>query len=47
VASFPEDALAFDELLDRADQALLEAKRQGKNRAVAWVSGVDSLGVGS
>jgi diguanylate cyclase (GGDEF)-like protein len=47
VASFPEDAIAFDELLDRADQALLEAKRQGKNRAVAWVSGVESAGVGS
>lgn len=33
VASFPEDATAYPELLAHADQALRSAKRAGKNRA--------------
>jgi two-component system, cell cycle response regulator len=32
LASFPWDARSAQELLDRADQALLRAKRAGKNR---------------
>jgi diguanylate cyclase (GGDEF)-like protein len=35
VASYPEDALNADELLQRADDALYRAKREGKNR-VTW-----------
>ena len=35
VASYPEDALNADELLQRADEALYRAKREGKNR-VTW-----------
>ncbi|HOK66506.1 MAG TPA: GGDEF domain-containing protein [Anaerohalosphaeraceae bacterium] len=34
LASFPEDGKTADELLKRADEALLEAKRQGKNQIV-------------
>jgi diguanylate cyclase (GGDEF)-like protein len=36
VASFPEDAAQYPELLARADHALLWAKASGRNRAVAW-----------
>lgn len=36
VAAFPEDGLLFSELVDRADQALLQAKGRGKNRAVTF-----------
>lgn len=32
LASFPEDAKAPEELIAKADQAMLEAKRSGKNR---------------
>ena len=32
IAGYPEDGASFDELLVRADEALLEAKRSGKNR---------------
>ena len=34
LASFPEDGKTAEELLNRADQALFEAKRQGKNKIV-------------
>ncbi|MBS1151383.1 MAG: diguanylate cyclase [Myxococcaceae bacterium] len=36
VASFPEDAELYPELLARADVALLWAKASGRNRAVGW-----------
>ena len=32
VTNFPEDTLDRDELLSKADQALYEAKRLGRNR---------------
>jgi len=32
LATFPWDARSADELIEKADQALLEAKRSGKNR---------------
>ncbi|MFZ5861868.1 MAG: diguanylate cyclase [Nitrospirota bacterium] len=35
-ASFPDDASTPDELLQRADQAMYEAKRRGKNQAVVY-----------
>ncbi len=36
VATFPEDASTFAELLDHADQALFVAKRTGRDRVVAF-----------
>jgi diguanylate cyclase (GGDEF)-like protein len=36
VASFPDDADSLEDLLQRADQALYEAKRRGKNQAVVF-----------
>ena len=41
-AMFPEDGRSYLELLDRADSALYEAKRQGKNRFVLYHSGLES-----
>ena len=32
LASFPGDGATIQELFERADEALLEAKRSGKNR---------------
>lgn len=34
LASYPDDGKTADDLLKRADEALLEAKRQGKNQIV-------------
>jgi diguanylate cyclase (GGDEF)-like protein len=36
VASFPEDAAEYVDLLDRADRALMVAKERGKNQVTAW-----------
>ena len=41
LASFPRDGSSTDELFKRADEALLEAKRSGKNR-IYLVGGPDS-----
>jgi diguanylate cyclase (GGDEF)-like protein len=40
VATFPADAESKNELLDRADWALYEAKRSGRNRVVAFSDGL-------
>lgn len=40
-AMFPEDGGSYLELLDRADSALYEAKRQGKNRFVLYRPGME------
>ncbi len=37
IATFPEDAHTKDELISRADIALYEAKRSGKNRTCLYV----------
>ncbi len=45
LASFPADAVGARGLLDRADAALLRAKREGKNRVyLCGANGVESLG---
>ena len=36
VACFPEDGRLPEEVLQRADRALYEAKSQGKNRVCSW-----------
>lgn len=38
IAEFPEDADSLETLQDRADQALYQAKREGRNLTVAWNS---------
>jgi diguanylate cyclase (GGDEF)-like protein len=40
IATFPADAESKNELLDRADWALYEAKRSGRNRVVAFSDGL-------
>ena len=42
-AMFPQDGSSYLELLDRADSALYEAKRQGKNRFVLYRPGLEEV----
>ena len=39
VATFPDDATALEQTLEYADQALLRAKKLGRNRVVLWDEG--------
>jgi diguanylate cyclase (GGDEF)-like protein len=43
LASFPWDAASGEELIERADQALLEAKRSGKDRIYLVGQGAEKL----
>jgi diguanylate cyclase (GGDEF)-like protein len=43
IAEFPEDADSLETLQERADQALYQAKRDGRNQTVAWNSAAPPL----
>ena len=45
VATFPEDAVQIDELLDKSDWALYRAKKSGRDRVVAFSVYGDQAGI--
>jgi len=45
LAVFPEDGDNIPTLIQRADQALYQAKRQGRNRMMAWGAKMEGAGL--
>jgi diguanylate cyclase (GGDEF)-like protein len=42
VAAFPEAGETASQLIDRADKAMYEAKRSGRNAAYCWEASIEA-----